>query len=711
MLSENLRFILRTPLPLYLWAHLSLQLPWLSPAFLGVSALVALLVGYLLGRSPLRLIFALGLVLALPWLVRGLFFLVFAVGRAAAPGPETDLLVLVFDRNYLPALLPFLYTSASALLFLRYPRFRFWDAAIHGLLLAALFWNQAFHDVTLYGSAPAAGVSIAAFVLVQALVLYLAGPGALSVRRPPFGPGAAPGSRRRVSAVLRRVGEAALVLAIAAVVVLLFFRRYGEDSVAEGGGGLMRSTLFQFDFSEYVDLESDISLDDDLVLLYRRDGSPARDLLRRFVLSGYESRRGFFRDDERPPEPLPPESVAQRERVEQDFFLVNLDSSAVLGLNEPVEYRLLENWEESSFSGMYRVDSLVPRVGTGALAALTAQEARSDLSPEFLDHYLRYGDDEAIRALALEAAGDTRGYYGTVKAVERFLKTNYYYSLRPGIALDGDQLKHFLFVSRKGYCSYFAFAMTLMLRSLGVPARVAVGFFAVPEFSIMNMYPIRSDMAHAWVEVYFGEYGWIEFDPTSSTPAPGENLPFSSSMDSSEIMGLLEEVLRAGAIAEVAPMDPESVAAGSGFMERLSSGVAAVARRWYLWIPAAYLAILLFSRLRFHLLGRRRGREAVPAAYRRLIVLLQLHGLSRHRDESVFEYAQRVDSGLDTLTGPLTSLYLATRFAPPLEATHDERLPEEARRTLRLARRSLRRLSLGRRLVALLRPVSLRGRR
>jgi hypothetical protein len=77
-------------------------------------------------------------------------------------------------------------------------------------------------------------------------------------------------------------------------------------------------------------------------------------------------------------------------------------------------------------------------------------------------------------------------------------------------------------VRRAGHCEYFASAMTVMLRSLGIPARYATGFLPGEYNDVGGDYIIRQSDAHAWVEVYFADYGWITFDPTPpGGPASG----------------------------------------------------------------------------------------------------------------------------------------------------------------------------------------------
>ena len=80
---------------------------------------------------------------------------------------------------------------------------------------------------------------------------------------------------------------------------------------------------------------------------------------------------------------------------------------------------------------------------------------------------------------------------------------------------------------------------------------MAVGFITDPETSTLGFIPIRSDQAHAWVEVWLDEYGWVQFDPTSEVMAPGENYPFHF-ISPDEWLPLVEEVLTRSGEVDIA---------------------------------------------------------------------------------------------------------------------------------------------------------------
>jgi transglutaminase-like putative cysteine protease len=118
----------------------------------------------------------------------------------------------------------------------------------------------------------------------------------------------------------------------------------------------------------------------------------------------------------------------------------------------------------------------------------------------------------------------TRGATSAVDkatAIENYLRDNFTYSTQvPTVPPDRDWVEFFMFESKQGYCDYFATAMVILLRSQGVPARVAAGF-APGEFDeSTGLSTVRENHAHSWVEVYFPRYGWIIFEPSSIRPLP-----------------------------------------------------------------------------------------------------------------------------------------------------------------------------------------------
>jgi transglutaminase-like putative cysteine protease len=151
----------------------------------------------------------------------------------------------------------------------------------------------------------------------------------------------------------------------------------------------------------------------------------------------------------------------------------------------------------------------------------------SALDKKFLDYYtFMPGNEEynTITTLAKKVTANAKTPVDKMLAIrEYFLSKDefgqpmYKYTNNPGIPglPSANKLTYFLFENRKGYCAYFAGATLFMLRALGIPSRIAVGFATVDRSSKNpGWYWFYEDQAHAWVQVYFPGYGWIDFDTT-----------------------------------------------------------------------------------------------------------------------------------------------------------------------------------------------------
>jgi hypothetical protein len=124
------------------------------------------------------------------------------------------------------------------------------------------------------------------------------------------------------------------------------------------------------------------------------------------------------------------------------------------------------------------------------------------------------GLDARIPELAKQTTARANNSYDKARAIENFLRSRFGYTLnlvgKPG----NDPLAHFLFVTRAGHCEYFASAMTILLRTLDIPAREVNGFLPGEYNDLAGDYIVRASDAHSWVEVYFPGSGWVTFDPT-----------------------------------------------------------------------------------------------------------------------------------------------------------------------------------------------------
>ena len=145
--------------------------------------------------------------------------------------------------------------------------------------------------------------------------------------------------------------------------------------------------------------------------------------------------------------------------------------------------------------------------------------APTDYPGEITAAYLQLPKlDPRIPGLASQITRNAQTPFDKALAIESYLRTRYAYSLdltgKPG----DDPLAHFLFVTRAGHCEYFASAMAILLRTLGIPSREVNGFLPGEYNDLGGDYIVRASDAHSWVEVYFPGNGWQTFDPTPAAP-------------------------------------------------------------------------------------------------------------------------------------------------------------------------------------------------
>jgi protein-glutamine gamma-glutamyltransferase len=166
----------------------------------------------------------------------------------------------------------------------------------------------------------------------------------------------------------------------------------------------------------------------------------------------------------------------------------------------------------------YQADSLLPVIPVTEL-----RQAPADYPEITRRMYLELPPlDPRIAKLGAQITSGATNPYDKASRIETYLKTKYAYSLDLTDPHGKDPLSYFLFDRRAGHCEYFASAMTILARTQGIPARYVTGFLPGEYNDVGGDYIVRASDAHAWVEVYFPDYGWITFDPTPPANArPG----------------------------------------------------------------------------------------------------------------------------------------------------------------------------------------------
>jgi transglutaminase-like putative cysteine protease len=220
--------------------------------------------------------------------------------------------------------------------------------------------------------------------------------------------------------------------------------------------------------------------------------------------------------------PVPDESPPGRYTLRQHFEIIAPHGQTLFAVNQPVKAEGRVQLKSQPFQNAI-VEGLVNSYDVTSWAtAVTANElitASTVYPSEIISTYLQLPDNLPVRVRGLAnriTAGATTPYDKAIR-VQTYLRTTYPYRVDvPAPPAGRDAVDYFLFDAPGGFCSYYASAMAVLLRLEGVPARVVTGF-ATGDFDYVRAaYRVPADAAHAWVEVYFPGYGWVEFEPTAA---------------------------------------------------------------------------------------------------------------------------------------------------------------------------------------------------
>ncbi len=323
----------------------------------------------------------------------------------------------------------------------------------------------------------------------------------------------------------------------------------------------------------------------------------------------------------------------------------------------------------------YTVVAAIPEVDERSL-----RQAGTNYPSYIVPHYTALPPTvpkEVIR-LAEELTAGLETPYDKAKAIERYLRNIRYDENIPGPRPGEDGVYYFLFRELAGYCDYYAAAMAVMLRAVGIPARVAQGYAVGTYDPDAQVYEVRGVDAHTWVEVYFPGYGWIEFEPTAAEPP----LDRPASLEENEGR-------QPGADRERAPRDPldrlRDLQEAFEPPELPTRPALTRIQRPSVRVVAVPVGVVLGSAVALGLsvaVLRRRWRDFpfVEQVYDQLVLLGRLVGLRPSATQTPREYvrtlAQNVPGAREVLDR-LGLLVSKARFARQRLTAEDE---EEARR-------------------------------
>ena len=225
---------------------------------------------------------------------------------------------------------------------------------------------------------------------------------------------------------------------------------------------------------------------------------------------------------------MQPASIESASDLYQQFQRLPPGEMLIYAANTPhLSDSSLQAWERSpgdvafltGEADTYTVLSRTPE--PTALQLRASPTITGTLLPEVAEGYLALPDTvpQRVHDLARDVAGDAETRYDRALAIERYLRAYPYTLDLPDPPTGRDLVDYFLFEQQEGYCDYYASAMVVMARALGIPARLASGYAQGTYDHDARRWVVAERDGHSWVEVYFEGIGWVEFEPTAGQPA------------------------------------------------------------------------------------------------------------------------------------------------------------------------------------------------
>ncbi|MBP6471105.1 MAG: hypothetical protein KBE23_03400 [Chloroflexi bacterium] len=320
-------------------------------------------------------------------------------------------------------------------------------------------------------------------------------------------------------------------------------RQAGRSPGAPGGGGLLPRTYLLGtppDLQAQVVMTATVEIAGTNGLWQPATASMMRGAHWRALSYNVYTGRGWALSEEREEpfaagQPIPLPAAAGQTPIRQNVVW-QYDNRLIrytMGLPVSFDHDVVALWrgrdDLSRVQGAPEEYLAVSSLTTASASALRGT-AVADVPSAILARYTQLPPDlpERIPALAQKIAGNLPNPYDQALALERFLR-QYPYSLDVAPPPpEQDPVDYFLFDLQTGYCDYYASAMAVLARSLGLPARLAVGYLAQPPDET-GAQTIRQLDGHSWTEIYFAGYGWVEFEPTAAFASPHEGeRPFAA---------------------------------------------------------------------------------------------------------------------------------------------------------------------------------------
>ncbi len=261
-----------------------------------------------------------------------------------------------------------------------------------------------------------------------------------------------------------------------------------------------------------------------------------RELVRYWKAASYDfyTGRGWFNTDNTAFffgawEELPVSRFELRQALTQTYYLIEPEGRLIYAAAQPymlserafiIAYGEGDKIEPSLLlaSEPFKPGAVVRVVSQVSVADEESLRKAGNEYPSWVARYLQLPADlpQRVKDLAREITSRYDNPYDKALAIERYLRENITYNEKIPPPPEGrDAVDYFLFDLRQGYCNYYASAMVVMARAVGIPARLVAGYTTGEYLTEKGRWRVKEKNAHAWVEVFFPRYGWVEFEPTS----------------------------------------------------------------------------------------------------------------------------------------------------------------------------------------------------
>jgi transglutaminase-like putative cysteine protease len=271
------------------------------------------------------------------------------------------------------------------------------------------------------------------------------------------------------------------------------------------------------------------------------------------------------------------------------------------------------------------------------------QKAGASYPTWVTDRYLQIPNSvpDRVKQLAEEITASYDTPYDKASAIESFLRSEIEYNEKiEAPPPDRDPVDYILFDLKQGYCDYYASSMAVMLRSLGIPSRIVSGYAQGHFDPDRQTYVVLMQDAHTWVEVFFPNYGWIEFEPTAAQPVivrpvESENIG-SSGEDPDENLGLLPDNDRMDRMEELLDEGvPPDTGSSLSFWTRLTPTKPGS------WVFGGLLLIVLAGITVWTMRHRQTMRLSnVGSIYHNMVRLAGWAGARTHVSQTPYEHAE-----------------------------------------------------------------------